>query len=225
MRGRAWRAVACALLLSLSACKPDGDGSGANASASSAPASKAELREPALWQRLESIERLGRAHPDSYATELREILTHTAPGSPERAETLGLIGSLIGVTRSRDGVDLLEKELAAWPKNADGQASLADMEIALANAKGVYLRAQGDMREASKALSELDQHPQDMASPRQLMRARSTQAVVLSEAGEVKDGDRVTISSEGNVLTFNGNAPHTAEIATFESPVPKRKLN
>jgi ATP-dependent Clp protease ATP-binding subunit ClpB len=44
-------------------------------------------------------------------------------------------------------------------------------------------------------------------------------------AGEVKDGDRVAISSEGNVLTFNGKAAQTAEIAPFETPVPKRKLN
>jgi len=27
------------------------------------------------------------------------------------------------------------------------------------------------------------------------------------------------------VLTFNGHAPQTAEIAQFETPVPKRKLN
>ena len=44
-------------------------------------------------------------------------------------------------------------------------------------------------------------------------------------AGEIKDGDRVVISSEGNILTFNGKAPQTAEIARFEAPVPKRKLN
>jgi ATP-dependent Clp protease ATP-binding subunit ClpB len=44
-------------------------------------------------------------------------------------------------------------------------------------------------------------------------------------AGEVQDGDRVVISVEGNVLTFNGKAPQTAEIAQFEAPVPKRKLN
>ena len=44
-------------------------------------------------------------------------------------------------------------------------------------------------------------------------------------AGDVKDGDRVVISMEGNVLTFNGKAPQTAEIATFEAPIPKRKLN
>ena len=30
---------------------------------------------------------------------------------------------------------------------------------------------------------------------------------------------------EGNVLTFNGKAPQTAEIAQFEAPVPKRKLH
>jgi ATP-dependent Clp protease ATP-binding subunit ClpB len=44
-------------------------------------------------------------------------------------------------------------------------------------------------------------------------------------AGEVKDGDKVAISSQGNVLTFNGKAPQTAEIAQFEAPVAKRKLN
>jgi ATP-dependent Clp protease ATP-binding subunit ClpB len=44
-------------------------------------------------------------------------------------------------------------------------------------------------------------------------------------AGEVKDGDTVAISEKGNVLTFNGKAPTTAEIAQFEAPVPKRKLN
>ena len=44
-------------------------------------------------------------------------------------------------------------------------------------------------------------------------------------AGEIADGDRVAISTEGNVLTFNGKAPQTAEIAQFEAPIPKRKLN
>ena len=44
-------------------------------------------------------------------------------------------------------------------------------------------------------------------------------------AGDVRDGDAVAISSEGNVLTFNGKAPQTAEIAQFEAPASKRKLN
>lgn len=44
-------------------------------------------------------------------------------------------------------------------------------------------------------------------------------------AGDVRDGDNVAISSEGNVLTFNGKAPQTAEIAQFEAPASKRKLN
>src|SRR6201990_3496537 len=44
-------------------------------------------------------------------------------------------------------------------------------------------------------------------------------------AGDVKDGDRVAIAEKGNVLTFNGKAPQTAEIAQFEAPVPKRKFN
>jgi ATP-dependent Clp protease ATP-binding subunit ClpB len=49
-------------------------------------------------------------------------------------------------------------------------------------------------------------------------------------AGEVRDGDHqnktvVAIAEKGNVLTFNGKAPKTAEIAQFEAPVPKRKLH
>jgi ATP-dependent Clp protease ATP-binding subunit ClpB len=44
-------------------------------------------------------------------------------------------------------------------------------------------------------------------------------------AGDVRDGDQVAISAQGNVLTFNGKAPQTAEIAQFETPKPKRKLH
>jgi ATP-dependent Clp protease ATP-binding subunit ClpB len=44
-------------------------------------------------------------------------------------------------------------------------------------------------------------------------------------AGDVKDGDRIEISTAGNVLTFNGKASQTAEIAQFDTPVPKRALN
>jgi ATP-dependent Clp protease ATP-binding subunit ClpB len=44
-------------------------------------------------------------------------------------------------------------------------------------------------------------------------------------AGDVKDGDTVAISTEGNVLTFNGKVPQTAEITQFDAPVSKRKLN
>ena len=44
-------------------------------------------------------------------------------------------------------------------------------------------------------------------------------------AGDIKDGDKVAISAEGNVLTFNGKAPQTAEIAQFNAPSPKRRLH
>ena len=44
-------------------------------------------------------------------------------------------------------------------------------------------------------------------------------------AGDVRDGDPVAISTQGGVLTFNGQPPHTAEIAQFDHAVPKRMLN
>ena len=50
-------------------------------------------------------------------------------------------------------------------------------------------------------------------------------ASVVGATGEVVDGDQVAISEQGNVLTFNGKAPQTAEIAQFETLAPKRKLH
>ncbi|MDE2331924.1 MAG: AAA family ATPase, partial [Bradyrhizobium sp.] len=44
-------------------------------------------------------------------------------------------------------------------------------------------------------------------------------------AGEIKDGDHVAISAKGNVRTFNGKMAQPAEIAQFEAPVSRRKLN
>src|SRR4029079_8011818 len=44
-------------------------------------------------------------------------------------------------------------------------------------------------------------------------------------AGEIKDGDGVAISTNGTLLTLTGKASQTAEIAQFETPVPKRRLN
>ncbi|BAT58163.1 chaperone protein ClpB [Variibacter gotjawalensis] len=43
-------------------------------------------------------------------------------------------------------------------------------------------------------------------------------------AGTVRDGEKVKISEEGNVLTFNGKALQTAEITQFDPP-QKRKLH
>ncbi len=44
-------------------------------------------------------------------------------------------------------------------------------------------------------------------------------------SGDVTDGDHVAISTEGGVLTFNGKAPHSAEIEEFAPPKSKRKLH
>ncbi|RYH57970.1 MAG: ATP-dependent chaperone ClpB, partial [Alcaligenaceae bacterium] len=43
-------------------------------------------------------------------------------------------------------------------------------------------------------------------------------------AGDVKDGDHVDISTEGNVLTFNGKAAGAADIDAFDVPAG-RMLN
>ena len=40
-----------------------------------------------------------------------------------------------------------------------------------------------------------------------------------------KIGDRVAISADGGVLTFNGAPPHTADIEDLGQRLPKRKLH
>jgi ATP-dependent Clp protease ATP-binding subunit ClpB len=44
-------------------------------------------------------------------------------------------------------------------------------------------------------------------------------------AGDIVGGDRVAISVEGNVLTFNGKVPQTAEIEEFQPVKAKGKLH
>jgi ATP-dependent Clp protease ATP-binding subunit ClpB len=76
-------------------------------------------------------------------------------------------------------------------------------------------------------LAEKGWDPAYGARPLKRVIQRSVQDLLAEMilAGEVKDGDRVAISVKGNVLTFNGQVPNTAEVVQFATPVPKRKLN
>src|SRR5262249_21368812 len=67
----------------------------------------------------------------------------------------------------------------------------------------------------------------DGARPRTRVIQRYVQVplVEMILSGEIREGDKVVISAEGNVLTFNGKAPQTAEIAQFEAPPARRKLH
>ncbi|MBV8603407.1 MAG: GGDEF domain-containing protein [Pelomonas sp.] len=174
------------LLLGLCACGRDGGSPDAAPPASSAPASRAERQAPELWSELERIERQGASQPDASIAALREILGRAAAGTPERAETLALLANVYGRARARDGVSLLEQELAVWPQTPEARATRVDAQLALATARAVYNRAQGDLREAAQAIADLDQLDLGQASSRQLLRARSTQATVFSETGEPK---------------------------------------
>jgi len=100
---------------------------------------------------------------------------------------------------------------------------LQRLQLLLADRK---LELQLDER-AKAWLAEAGYDPVYGARPLKRVIQRSLQDPLAEMilAGEISDGDRVVISSEGNVLTFNGKAPQTAEIAQFEAPVPKRKLN
>ena len=180
---RAALGVLLGLGLCLGGC-PAGDGGPAPAGSGSASgAQSAPRNEAALWAQLETIERAGRTRPEEYASRLQSLLPSTATGSTARAEVLGLRAMVLSIGRSPVGIDLVEAELASWPN----PATRADLEVALATARGRYFTAQGDLREAVKAAASVPAEIFAKASKRQRFRAHATAVVSLSEGGKVQE--------------------------------------
>ena len=96
-----------------------------------------------------------------------------------------------------------------------GQCALKALRCRAGDEPGKIVAEAFDYIEYPKMLSQPD------ANPTELMK----EALETFLSRNSVRGDKVAISSEGNVLTFNGKARQTAEIAPFETPVPKRKLN
>ncbi|HEY4082186.1 MAG TPA: GGDEF domain-containing protein [Burkholderiaceae bacterium] len=179
-------ALGVLLCLCLGACQKEGRNSAAFLPLSSAAASGSSQDGEALWTELENIERAGRTKPEDYAARLQVLLAGTVPGSVERAEILALRGMLLGLDRSRAGVDQISAELASWPK----PGTLPDVTVAQAVASGTFSYAQGDLREATKTLMDLDPAILAKASVLQQIRAHSLMARVLSEAGKINEALR-----------------------------------
>ncbi len=178
-RGPAWVALLLCVSVGLAGC-PTGDAPLGAAQAQS-PASSTDTGQ--ILAALERIERVGRSRPEEYARQAAELAERTPPGSAMRAEALGVRALVLAFGRSREGIDQLEAALTTWP-NA---ATLPDLRVALATAKGRFMHAQGDLREASKSVAEVEAAVLAKATPRQQLRLQGVRSQVLSEAGQVNE--------------------------------------
>ena len=178
-RGPAWVALLLCVSVGLAGC-PTGDAP-LGAAQAQAPASAMDTGQ--VLAALERIERVGRSRPEEYARQAAELAERTSPGSAMRAEALAVRALVLAFGRSHEGIEQLEAAIPAWP-NA---ATLPDLRVGLATAKGRFMHAQGDMREAGKAVTEIDAAVLAKATPRQQLRLQSVRAQVLSEAGQVNE--------------------------------------
>jgi len=158
-----------------------------------APLGSAQAQAPASAQdpgqilnALEHLERVGRARPEEYGNQLKDLLAHTEAGSAMRAEALSVRALVLGMGRSREGLDELEAAITTWPN----PATLPDLHVGLATAKGRFLHAQGDVREAGRVVTDVDAATLDKATPRQQVRLQSARAQELSETGHVDEALR-----------------------------------
>jgi len=136
-----------------------------------------------LLATLEQIERVGRSRPDEYARQLKELIEQTPAGSAMRAEALSLRAMVLAFGRSRAGLDELQAAIASWPN----PATVADLRVGLVAAKGRFQFAQGDVREAARALGELDAAVLAKATPRQQIRLLDVRSQVLGEVGQFNE--------------------------------------
>lgn len=159
----------------LSGCPARSDGAGAQGEAGEVAASDA-----ALMRELERLERIGRARPRDYGQSLVALQARTKPASVERAELLSLRGWLAALERERSLVEQVTQELAAWPPGPTAPAA----RLALAHVQGQFHRAQGDVREAKKALAVIDEETMRKAPVREMLRCRTILSMVQLDAGE-----------------------------------------
>jgi ATP-dependent Clp protease ATP-binding subunit ClpB len=150
---------------------------------------------------------------------------------PEGEDTSAVRDQVMGVVRAHFRPEFLNRidEIILFHRLQRNEMGRI-VEIQFARLTGLLEDRKIELTLDAKArdwLAEKGWDPAYGARPLKRVIQRSVQDPLAEMilAGEVKDGDRVKISEKGNVLTFNGRVPETAEVVQFDAPVPKRKLN
>ena len=132
---------------------------------------------------LDRLERSLRARPHELDAPLRALQARTAPGTEDRLNVLFVRGLAAALARERGIVESINNELSAWP-NPSLQPAAALTQACVA---GALNKAQGDVRDATKAVSVMELPIYAQAPPLIKLRCRSALANYLDEAGRADE--------------------------------------
>src|SRR5229473_1435486 len=150
---------------------------------------------------------------------------------PEGEDTSAVREQVMGMVRAHFRPEFLNRvdEIILFHRLKKAEMTrIVDIQMArlqkLLDERKITLRLEPSAREW---LADKGYDPAYGARPlkRVIQKALQDPLAELILQGAVKDGDTVTVSATKQGLAFNGKAPQTAEIAPFEAPIPKRKLN
>ena len=137
----------------------------------------------AVMPELDRLERSLRARPHELDAPLRALQARTAPGTEDRLNVLFVRGLAAALARERGIVESINNELSAWP-NPSLQPAAALTQACVA---GALNKAQGDVRDATKAVSVMELPIYAQAPPLIKLRCRSALANYLDEAGRADE--------------------------------------
>ena len=132
---------------------------------------------------LDRLERSLRARPHELDAPLQVLQARTAPGSEARLNVLFLRGLAAALAHERGIVESINTELSAWPAPALQPAAT----LTRACLAGAMNRAQGDLRDATKAISVMEQPIYAEVPTVIKLRCRTILASLLGEAGRADE--------------------------------------
>ena len=132
---------------------------------------------------LDRIERSLRARPEALDAPLQALQTRTTPGSEARINVLFVRGLAAAQARERGRVESINTELSAWP-NPDLKPAA---DLTRACVAGALNKAQGDLRDATKAISVMEMPIYAQVPTLIKLRCRVMLAAFLADAGRADE--------------------------------------
>jgi len=140
-------------------------------------------QDEAIQPELDRLERSLRARPQGVEASLLALQARTAPGSEDRLNVLHVRGLAAAEERERGRVESINTELSAWPNPALQPAAT----LTRACVTGVLNRAQGDLRDATQAISVMELPIYAQVPTVIKLRCRSMLARLQADTGRVDE--------------------------------------
>ena len=132
---------------------------------------------------LDRLERSLRGQPQALDAPLLALQARTAPGSEARINVLFVRGLAAAQAQERGRVESINSELLSWPTPALQPAA----ELTRACVTGALNKAQGDLRDATKAISVMDLPIYAEVPTLIKLRCRTMLAAFLADSGRADE--------------------------------------